>query len=167
MIIVSCNEKTSTDTNKKETATDTSKIEYAYTVDHDWEWGSRENTQMVLSSLKAFEKGNVGEAVKDFGDTVTLQFDNFEAKLSKDSLLAFFKKERGGIKNMTVKMDDYESVKSKDGKYEYVSLWYKQISEDLKGKTDSIECMDDLGIKNGKIILLNEKIRHYAVKKTK
>ena len=64
-------------------------------------------------------------------------------------------------------MDDWESVISKDKKIEYVSLWYKQIWTDEKGRVDSLECMDDLRMKNGKIVALNEKIRHYPTKKSK
>lgn len=68
-------------------------------------------------------------------------------------------------KSMSIKMNDWESVISKDKKTEYVSLWYKEITTDRNGKVDSVECMDDMEIKNGKIVSLNEKQRHYAVKK--
>ncbi|MEO5997664.1 MAG: hypothetical protein ABIN89_13070 [Chitinophagaceae bacterium] len=171
--IASCNDKT-TDTeatktviSKTESISDTTTVNYAYTIEHpdQWETGSKSNTEMVLKTLKAFENGNMDDAVKDFADSVKLEFDNFEAKMSKDSLMAFFKRERIGIKNMRIVMDDFESVKSKVEPKEYVSLWYKQIWQDQKGKTDSIECMDDLEIKNGKIVLLSEKIRHYPAKK--
>jgi hypothetical protein len=62
-------------------------------------------------------------------------------------------------------MEDWESVVSKDKSMEYVSLWYKQYFTDANGKADSIECMDDLRMKNGKIAMINEKIRHYPAKK--
>ncbi len=85
--------------------------------------------------------------------------------MGKDSLIALFKRSRSEAKSMTIKMEDFESVKSKDGKEEYVSLWYKQIWEDQKGKKDSVECMDDMRIENGKIALLNQKIRHFGSRK--
>ena len=62
-------------------------------------------------------------------------------------------------------MDDWESVISKDKSMEYVSLWYKEMWEDAKGKKDSLEQMDDLRMKNGKIIGLNEKSRKLSAKK--
>ncbi len=34
-------------------------------------------------------------------------------------------------------MEDWESVISKDKKEEWVTLWYSQKWEDMKGKTDS------------------------------
>jgi hypothetical protein len=33
------------------------------------------------------------------------------------------------------------------------------------GKTDSLEIMDDAKMEKGKIVALNEKIRHFAAKK--
>ncbi len=166
-ILTSCSNETGTDSSKNESNIDTAKIDYAYTIQHpdSWEWGKRSNTQMVLKGLKAYENGNIEETVKDFADTVKLEFDGFEAKVGKDSLIALFKRLRSEAKSMTIKMEDFESVKSKDGKEEYVSLWYKQIWEDQKGKKDSVECMDDMRIENGKIALLNQKIRHFGSRK--
>ncbi|MEJ7674428.1 MAG: hypothetical protein WKF59_17465 [Chitinophagaceae bacterium] len=133
------------------------------TIEHpdNWEWGKRSNTQMVLKGLKAYENGNIEEAVKDFADSVKLEFDHFETKVSKDSLVALFKRSRSEAKSMTIKMEDFESVKSKDGKEEYVSLWYKQLWEDQKGNKASVVCMDDMKIENGKIALLSQKVRHF------
>ncbi len=48
---------------------------------------------------------------------------------------------------MNVKMGDWESVVSKDGKEEWVTMWYKQIWEDNKGKKDSADYIDDLRLK--------------------
>ena len=77
-----------------------------------------------------------------------------------------FKRDRAALKSIKIIMEDFESVKSRHKEdLGYVSLWYKQIWQDKKGKTDSLECMDDLKIENGKITLLNEKVRHYPAKK--
>jgi hypothetical protein len=62
-------------------------------------------------------------------------------------------------------MNDWESVISADKKDEWVTLWYKQIQTDKKGKTDSLGVVDDAKIVNGKIVLLDEKIQHYPVAK--
>ena len=62
-------------------------------------------------------------------------------------------------------MHDYETVKSKNGKKEYVSMWYNQKWQDAKGTWDSVFCMDDLKIENGKIVSIDEKRRKPAKKK--
>jgi hypothetical protein len=142
-------------------------VDYAYTIDHpdNWETGSKQNTATVLKSLKAFENNDIATCMQGFADTVRVEMDGFEATLSNDSLKAMFAKERGSLKSMKVNMEDWESVVSKDKSMEYVSLWYKQYVTDANGKVDSLECMDDLRMKNGKIALINEKVRHYPSKK--
>lgn len=171
--LLSCNTAGTTKTGNDSTATTASapeeKVSYAYTIEHPdtWEQGDKKNTAIVLASLKAFENGDIASAVTAFADTVKLEFDYYEARLSHDSLTAMFTKERGKLKSMTIRMEDWESVTSKDKSMEYVSLWYKQIITDEKGKVDSVECMDDMRMKNGKIILLNEKIRHFDANKKK
>jgi hypothetical protein len=69
------------------------------------------------------------------------------------------------LKAMQINMHDFESVKSKDGKEEYVSLWYTQKWQDQKDVWDSMSVMDDMRIENGKIVLLDEKTRKFAKKK--
>ena len=76
-----------------------------------------------------------------------------------------FTKSRAALKNMEVKMDDWESVISKDKNTEYVSLWYKELWEDTKGKKDSLVQMDDLRMKNGKIVGIDQKSRKLSAKK--
>ena len=166
--IISCNDQKSNETavSAEATSSDQSKT-YAYATARPvgWEWGSTDNLEISMNALKAYESGNIEECMKYFADTVRLEFDGFEKVVSRDSLSAMFNKQRSSYKNVTVRMEDYESVKSKSNGNEYVSLWYKEITEDSKGKIDSVECINDIGIKNGKIILLNEKTRHYMERK--
>ena len=76
-----------------------------------------------------------------------------------------FSTDRKSLKALEITMDDYETVKSKDGKQEYVSMWYKQKWQDQKGKWDSVICMDDMKFVNGKIASIDEKRRKFAKKK--
>jgi hypothetical protein len=157
----------STDTKVAAATTETS-MDYAYTIKQpdNWVTGSKENTKMVLASLKDWENGDFATCMKSFADSVQLNFDGFQAKLPKDSIAAMFASDRKNYESMKIEMEDFESVKSKDGTEEYVSLWYKQKSQ-LKGKPmDSVVVMDDLKIANGKILSIDEKLRHYPKKKS-
>ena len=151
---------------KVATATD-EKMDYAYTIEHpdQWEMGSKMHTQTVLASLKAFENGDMEAATKNFSDTVQLLFDGFDAKVSRDSAKAILSQNRKQMKSFKIIMDDFESVKSKDGTAEYVSIWYKEKMQDQKGNWDSLSVMDDLRMKDGKIASIDEKQRHYPKKK--
>jgi hypothetical protein len=136
---------------------------YAYKIARpdQWEWGDKNNIKMALNALKAYENGNISGAFKDYADTVLIQMDGFERRMTKDSLLALFLRERSSIRRMGIEMHDFVSLRSKNGRSQYVSLWYKQLWEDQNGVIDSMECMDDLAFKNGKIVLWNEKVRRF------
>jgi len=159
---VSCNNGgTETKEPAKDSTATASPVNYPYTIKQpdNWQTGSSENTMVALSALKAYENGTVAESMKYFGDSVHLQFDAMDTTLSNDSIKTMFTKERSELKNMNVKMDDWESVISNDKKEEWVTLWYRQSWEDMKGKKDSADIVDDMNIKNGKIVRLDEYTR--------
>lgn len=131
----------------------------------DWEPGDKKNAVNAMKALKAFEEGDIASSVAYFGDSVTVHFDYYANKFSNDSLKHFFTDARSNYNKLTVQMNDFESVISKDKQQEYVTLWYKEIFTDKKGKTDSISIINDLQIKNGKIVMLDEKVQHFPPKK--
>ena len=122
---------------------------------------------MVMKALKAYETGDINTCVANFGDTVDVRFDYFQARVSHDSLKKMFTDSRAQLAALKVTMQDWESVISKDKKTEYVTLWYKETSTDKKGKTDSVAVIDDLKIVNDKIVELDQKIQHYPKAKKK
>src|SRR5690606_6944567 len=140
----------------KETVTQ--KADYPYRIEHPdyWETGSTNNTMQVLTAIKAYENGNVEETVKYFGDSVRLQFHNMDETVSNDSLKAMFTRTRNSIKNMSLIMQDWVSVISTDKKVEYVTLWYREHWEDMNGKKDSVDVVNDLKMKGGKVIELSQ-----------
>ncbi|MDQ6755721.1 MAG: hypothetical protein M3004_02185 [Bacteroidota bacterium] len=164
-IAFSCNDQgTNKDAMKDSTATTTTSsatLNYPYKIDHpdNWDMGNSANTMTVLNAVKAFQDGNVVESAKYFGDSVHLQFDGLDKKVSHDSLVTWLTKMRNDYKSMDVKMSDWESVVSKDKKQEWVTLWYRQKWEDMKGNKDSADFVDDLQLKDSKIIRLDEYTR--------
>lgn len=164
--LMSCNQSSTTSTTADslkpaDAAPAEEVVNYAYTIEHpdNWEWGSKKNTETALNALKGFETGDIAGTMKYWGDSVRLQFDNLDRKVSNDSLKSMFTAWRGNSKEIKIKMEDFESVISKDKEMEYVSLWYKEYITDLKGVMDSVQCMDDVLFKDGKIVMLNEKTR--------
>lgn len=165
-ILFSCNNAS---TDKKDgtkdtaagTSTATTATHYPYTIDHPdyWEIGNTENTQAALSALKAWEDGKLDESLKYFADSVQLQFDGLDKKFSNDSLKAFLSSGRNNYKTISIKMEDWESVISKDKKSEWVTLWYTQTWETVKGEKDSSAIVNDMKMKNGKIVRLDEYTR--------
>ncbi|MDB5201929.1 MAG: hypothetical protein JWQ27_1338 [Ferruginibacter sp.] len=159
--------KDATTTTVAATDSPATKLDYPYTIDKmpDWEIGDPKNAQLALKALRAYELGNMDESASYFGDTIRFYGDRYEEKLTNDSLKAMFNAQKIAGDVNKIKMEDWESVRSKDGKDEWVSLWYQQITTTKAGKVDSVSVMNDLKFVNGKIVLLDEKLRHYAAKK--
>ena len=170
-ILFACNSsdnKTADETKMGDTkvaAMSTNDLAYLVKDWGDWQPGSMDNLKMVLQSLKEYEKGNVDACMNSFADSIKLSFDDLNGKFSKDSVTRMFTRGRSSMKAYEVRMDDYETVKSKDGKQEYVSMWYSEKWQDQKGNWDSVICMDDLKIENGKIASIDQKTRHFPKKK--
>lgn len=166
---MSCNNAATNENGKAAVDSSSEKIDYAYLpANHPpdyWDRGDQKNIAMVLKSLKGFETKNVEQALEPFADSILWQVGGFDAKISKDSLRSMFTNDLKNIASVKIIMNDYESVISKDKKLEYVSLWYKQVNTDMKGKVDSMICMDDAKIVNGKIVEMEEKVRPLGVKK--
>jgi hypothetical protein len=109
---------------------DSSTLKFAYTIGHppdNWTPGDINLVNTVLNSLKAYELGDIATCMKGFGDSVKISFDAFEGKFSNNGLKSIFIASRDSLASLKIKMDDWESVISKDKKTEFVSLWYKQI----------------------------------------
>lgn len=164
-LMAACNQPAEVSETKDAPAASLPAIPYeiGHAIDN-WTPGDMNHIAMVMNSLKAWETGDLDKSISYFADSVELNFDYYDATVPKDSLKVFFAQGKEAMPNVVIKMDDCESVISKDGKREYVSLWYKQIwTKD--GKTDSLEVMNDARISNGKIVSLSEKTRHYGAKK--
>ena len=173
LFVFGCDSKTentdaaSTDSSKTVTA-NAAALVYPYTLEEpyrDWQPGDQQHAATAMKALKGYETGDMDACIAGFGDSVEIRFDYYQAKLSNDSLKKFFANQRANYSSMTVKMGDWESVISKDKKTEYVTMWYREIWTDKKGKTDSLAVIDDCKIVNGKIVELDEKIQHFPAKK--
>jgi hypothetical protein len=150
------------------TAAATEPIEYPYTLDSlykDWQPGDQKNAVLVMKMLKAFETKNATECASYFGDSVNFTFDYYDKKLPHDSIASFVEDAMADYASINIKMQDWESVISKDKKEEWVTLWYKQSWLDKKGKADSIKMINDAKIENGKIVVFDEKIQHFPTTK--
>jgi hypothetical protein len=153
-----------TGTSKMDASTaDNEKIDFAYTTKDvsDWVPGDPHLAAMVMKALKGYETGNLNDTKQYFTDSVTFTGDGYKFKGTKDSLISAFSKDRARYKEFSILMYDWESVKSKARNEEYVTMWYKQRSTDMKGRKDSANYTDDVKIVNGKIAEIDSKIQHY------
>ena len=126
---------------------------------------NNDNTIAAMNCLKAFVDKDYTAMAAIFGDSISIKLDGYDAKLSRDSASKVLSAQRPMYNDLTITMYDYESVISADKKHEYVTLWYKQAWKDDKGKSDSLNIVDDCKMQNGKMIELDEKVQHFPAKK--
>lgn len=155
MIFISCKDGPSTKT--EESTPIAPKMDYPYIIEHpdNWETGSQQNTFNALSALKAWENKNTHDCLSYFADSVQVRFDGISETVSKDTLKAIIAPDKR-VKNIAIKMHDWQSSISKDKQEEWVSLWYTQYAETTNGDKDSIDVFNDIKMKDGKIIRLDE-----------
>lgn len=168
LCLLACNEKsaetkqTIADTasnNTTSAGTSSPSTDYPYKIDHPdyWEINTNANTMSALTALKSWETRDMAKSASFFADTIKLEFDGPTMTVTRDSLQKIFTSDTSRFKSVQIMMEDWESVISKDKSMEWVTLWYKQIIEDKKGKIDSMRIVNDLQFdKNGKIKRLAE-----------
>jgi hypothetical protein len=161
-VLFACNNPdTDNDTATRDTAGNNQQANLPYTVERtpDWERGDNNNVAIAMNTLRAFETNDLNALQQYLADSVEFYGDNISFRGTKDSLIKFFTGFRNSIDTMHVKMHDYESVKSKNRGEEWVGLWYTETVTPKNGKTDSAMVMDDVKIVNGKVALIDTKMR--------
>ncbi len=171
VILTSCNNaetsKTVTDSTAATVAVATEvvlpfKLEKPY---RNWQIGSNENVAAAMTALKTYVDKNYTALAGTLGDSLEMHFDNFGATMSRDSAIKFFTAMRPQYNDLTITMYDYVSVISADKSEEWVTMWYKEAWKNEKGVADSLAITDDIKLKNGKMIELDEKTQRIPAKK--
>ncbi len=149
---------------KKEVTAD---VTYPYSLEKpdNWYIGSKENTLIAMSALKAFEDNKVEDCLSYFADTVRWRADFIDETFSKDSLRSAMINLRNSFQAIQIVMNDFESVISKDKKDEWVTLWFTQINTYKNGNIDSMAMINDVKVSNGKIVEISEAQRRFPTKK--
>lgn len=168
-LLLACNDEKSATVTTSTEGDSTAKGQTAnlpYKVDRtpDWERGDEAHVAVAMNTLRAFEVNDMTALQQHLADSVEFYYDNVSFKGTKDSLIKFFTGMRNGIDNMHVNMHDYETVKSKSRGEEWVGLWYTETFTPKGGKTDSTMVMDDIKIMNGKVAIIDSKMRHITKK---
>lgn len=123
------------------------------------------NAAAAMKALKTFQSGDFTGMASTLGDSIEIRLDGMAGTFSRDSAISFFKSAAAQYNNLEITMYDYESVISADKSEEYVTMWYKQVWADGKGKKDSLNIVNDCKMKGGKMVELDEKIQHFPTKK--
>ena len=168
--VASCNndDKKKTDTGAGDTKTAAEEVKLPIPLEkpyRNWQIGSTDNVVTAMNGLKAFMDNDFTALANIIGDSLYVDFDNYQAKMSRDSAVNWFKSGRTMYQDLKVYMYDYVSVISGDKSEEWVTFWYKQTWKNEKGEADSINVVNDIKLKNGKMIELDEKSSRFMAPK--
>ena len=166
-LLFACNNESATaETTSSDTTATKEAVNLPYAVDRtpDWEIGDNSNVAIAMNTLKGFEQNDMAAVASNLADSVEFYSDGFAFKGTRDSLIQVMTKYRNSYDTIIIRMQDYESVKSKNRGEEWVGLWYTETVTPKGGKTDSTMTMDDIKIVGGKVALIDSKIRHLVSK---
>lgn len=163
VILFSCNDESkpmevkTNDVAKKDT------LIYPFTPKYslNWQPGDEKNALMVLSCLKKYVAGDIKGCVDYFADSAEFIADKFDFKGSRDSLETIITSMRNASSVVSKNFDTWITTYYPDKDDTWVTLWYTEIMTDHKGKIDSMYYTDDVLIKNGKILVYDEKQRRF------
>jgi len=136
---------------------------FAYPVKNTGYWitdTSHTNIIIALKALKAFEKGDTTEMSKYFTDTLMAECDGYTFLGPRNQYLTKVKMIRDSLKDLSIKLYDWQSVSSKDKKEAWVTTWTLRSFTNSKGQRDSLEYVQDMQFKDGKIVKTGEYLRH-------
>lgn len=124
-----------------------------------WQPGDEHNAQIVLNCLKKYVDGDIKGCLAYFADTAGFKADKFNFWGSRDSLETIIGAMRQASVRVSKNFDSWMTLYYPDKKDTWVTLWYTEIMTHKNGKLDSVYYTDDVLVKNGKIILYDEKQR--------
>ncbi|MGZ3767785.1 MAG: hypothetical protein ACXVA2_24190 [Mucilaginibacter sp.] len=157
--LFSCKNKSTTEQGNADTAILNYPFKPKYSI--KWERGDEKNALIVLNCLKKYVAGDVKGALENFSDTTEFIGDQFHFKGKKDSLAVILGQTRGDMASITKEFDTWITTYYPENKDTWVTLWYTEKWTDKNGKKDSLFYVDDVLLKNGKILVYDEKIRRF------
>jgi hypothetical protein len=144
-------------------------LNYPYTATYslNWQPGDEKNAVVVLNSIKKYMDGDIKGSFSDFGDSITFLADAFHFSGTKDSLEKLMTPMRAQVSLMTFQPDTWLTAYYPDKQDTWVTVWGVQKWTLKNGTTDSFYIAEDVRLKDGKILEIDEKMRSYQKPKPK
>ncbi|MBN8576602.1 MAG: hypothetical protein J0L66_06640 [Cytophagales bacterium] len=122
---------------------------------------SEESVQIVLTSLKAWERGDMEAYRKSFADTVTFNSsDGSTSIVLVDALMDSWAAHRhDSLASMDIEVRAWTKLHSIDKNTDFVSLWFRAVDHYRNGRVDSIYVYEDYRVANAKIVQVDQYVR--------
>jgi hypothetical protein len=161
IIIFGCNSGPNQEAAKTDSTVKKETLNYPFTPKYSLNWvpGDEKNAVLVLNSFKKYIDGDVKGAFAYFADSIEFIADKFHYAGKKDSLESIMTPMRAESRFMSLQPDAWITTYYPDKNDTWVTIWSTQKWTDKKGKMDSVYLVDDVLVKDGKIVQIDEKQR--------
>jgi hypothetical protein len=153
-------DKTATTAPAKDSTTAKSAADLPYTASYSSSWTTDipdADLKTVLMSYKDWADGNMSNVAKEYGDSLEWDRPNGEHyKLPNAGIMKMWSTYRDSLSSVTIDMAAWQKMYATDRKEGSVVTWYKEIDTYKSGKADSGYYHDINGVKDGKIIWLEQ-----------
>ncbi|WP_345955019.1 hypothetical protein [Mucilaginibacter sp. PAMB04168] len=142
-------------------------VNYAYQIKQSDQWRinvNKQNILIALKALKAYESGDTASLKRFIAENLAVFYDGGMYKGPSSEFMYLIKANAQLHKNLRFKIKDWESVVSKDGQQQRVTLRYTQTWITAKGQPDSVDIVNDALFSAGKITTLYDYTRRYRLK---
>ena len=134
-------------------------IAYPYKADYssDFSVGDANHSKMVLDLYKMWEDGKVDDMKSLLADSVMIEFPdgNKFADNTADSMISMAKQFRKQLSSVKIDLDAWMPTRSNDQKQDFVLIWAREHTVDMKGKADSTRV-------HAYFVIVNDKIRSWS-----
>jgi hypothetical protein len=163
LVFVGCNNSAKPDEAKTDSTAKKETYTYPFTAKYSLNWkpGDEKYAVLVLGSLKKYLDGDVKGSFTDFADSIEFLGDKFHFVGKKDSLEPMFIAIRGQSAAIAYQPDAWITTYYPDQDDTWVTIWATEQWTDKKGKTDSVYLVQDVLVKNDKIVRIDEKQRMF------
>ncbi len=159
----SCTNSSTSSAARTDSSASKTALDYPFSARYSitWQPGNDSNSLVVLNCLKKYVDGDVKGCVSYFADTAEFIADKLHFRGSRDALEKLISSMRSASKSLSKEFDSWMCLYYPDKDANWVTLWYTEKMTDPKGKVDSIYYTDDVLVKNGKILVYDEKQRQF------
>jgi hypothetical protein len=169
VMFFSCSENATPSEAKQDSTIANEHLSYPFTPKYsiNWQPGDEKNALLVLNCLKKYVDGDLRGCASYFADTAKFIADKFYFRGSRDSFETLIASMRNASAAVSKNFVSWMTVYYPDKKDTWVTLWYTEKMTDKKGNQDSVYYVDDVLVKDGKILEYDEKQRLFPAPEKK
>ena len=139
---------------------DTTSYAYKAGYSSSFSVGKSEDAKTVLAIWKAYEENKLADTKNLWADSVTLQFENYTFRGTRDSAIAGGNADRSQFTSVIDSVDVWLPLHSNDRNEDWVAVWAREFTVDKKGKKDTADIHEIWSLRDGKVRFMSQYRTH-------